>query len=442
MSQQSAYALSAPVSRAWLYIFAGFAASLASIGLARFAYAPLVPALIQAHWFSSSSVVFLSAANLTGYLIGALVGQPLARRFSNTPVLRAMMVLVTLAFLACGYPLSLSWFFTWRLLSGIAGGAIMVLVAATVLPHVALARRGVAGGAIFLGVGVGIAGSGTVVPWLLARGLQTTWSGLAAISAVLTLLTWYAWPEAQARVRTVRAGLRVPVGATGAPALSEVGGAIDTALGKQVDNAARPSPDHRAGLFLLFGQYGLMAVALVPAMVFLVDFVERGLGAGSAAGAHFWVLYGIGAIMGPPLYGWLGDALGPRPALRAVLTVQAVAMAVLSLANGHAALAVATVVIGTFPPGIVPLALARVHSLIPHDALAQNRAWSRATVSFATFQALAGYAYSAVFSASGGHHRTMFAIATVALIGAVLGELGIVEAAIGRVMSSRPQRVA
>jgi len=446
MSRQSTYALHAPVSRAWLYIFAGFAASLASIGLARFAYAPLVPALIQAHWFSSSSVVFLSAANLTGYLIGALVGQPLARRFSNTPVLRAMMVLVTLAFLACGYPLSLSWFFTWRLLSGIAGGAIMVLVAATVLPHVALARRGVAGGAIFLGVGVGIAGSGTVVPWLLGMGLQITWTGLAAISAALTLLTWYAWPQAQARVSAVQTSPRTPGGAAGewpgAPALSRMGDAADTAQGAQLGNATRPSPDHRAGLFLLFGQYGLMAVALVPAMVFLVDFIERGLGAGSAAGAHFWVLYGLGAMMGPPLYGWLGDSLGPRPALRAVLAVQAVAMGVLSLANGHAALALATVIIGTFPPGIVPLALARIHRLIPHDALAQNLAWSRATVSFATFQALAGYAYSAVFSASGGHHRTMFLIATLALVGAVLAELGVVETAIGRVISSRLQRVA
>ena len=445
MSRQSTYALPAPVSRAWLYIFAGFAASLASIGLARFAYAPLVPALIQAHWFSSSSVVFLSAANLTGYLIGALIGQPLARRFSNPPVLRAMMVLVTLAFLACGYPLSLSWFFTWRLLSGIAGGAIMVLVAATVLPHVALARRGLAGGAIFLGVGVGIAGSGTVVPWLLAMGLQTTWSGLAAISAALTLLTWYAWPQAQAR-GAVQISPRTPGVATGELRGASMGRTAGRAVGNVTDSrtgsVVRQSPDHRAGLFLLFGQYGLMAVALVPAMVFLVDFVERGLGAGSAAGAHFWVLYGLGAMMGPPLYGWLGDSLGPRPALRAVLAVQAVAMSVLSLASGHAALAVATVVIGTFPPGIVPLALARVHSLIPHDALAQNRAWSRATVSFATFQALAGYAYSAVFSASGGHHRTMFVIATVALVGAVLGELGVVETAIGRVMSSRLQRAA
>jgi MFS family permease len=119
-----------------LPIFAGLCASLVGIGLARFAYTPLIPSLIQAQWFSANDVVYLGAANLVGYLIGALLGRPLARQLGNKNALRLMMLLVTAAFFACAFPLSVSWFFGWRLLSGIAGGAIMVLVAATVLPHV------------------------------------------------------------------------------------------------------------------------------------------------------------------------------------------------------------------------------------------------------------------------------------------------------------------
>lgn len=451
MSRPSPPALQPTAGAAWRYVLAGFAASLASIGLARFAYAPLVPALIQAHWFSSSSVVFLSAANLTGYLVGALIGQPLARRFSNTQVLRAMMALVTLAFLACAYRQALGWFFGWRLMSGIAGGAIMVLAAATVLPHVPRERRGLAGGAIFLGIGVGIAGSGTVVPWLLGFGLQAAWLGLAAISAVLTLLTWSAWPAHGATVlvspaapspsalASVSAGAGTSgvgtsgVGTTGAG----TSGAGTSGRGTSRDSSAPASAptdasDPRAGVVLLFGQYGLMAVALVAPMVFLVDFVQRGLAGDPHAGAYYWILYGVGAMMGPPLYGWLGDRLGPRSALRLVLAMQAVAMAALTLAHGGALLAAAAFMVGTFPPGIVPLALARIHDLIPHDPLAQNRAWSRATVSFATFQAVAGYAYSAVFSATGGQHRVLFAVGAVALVVALLAELRPIERALGR----------
>jgi MFS family permease len=91
-----------------------------------------------------------------------------------------MMALVTVAFFACALPLSFAWFFLWRFADGVAGGALMVLAAPTVLPHVPAARRGLAGGVIFTGVGLGIAASGTGVPRLLRAGLVETWCGLGA----------------------------------------------------------------------------------------------------------------------------------------------------------------------------------------------------------------------------------------------------------------------
>jgi hypothetical protein len=46
-------------------------------------------------------------------------------------------------------------------------------------------------------------------------------------------------------------------------------------------------------------------------------------------------------------------------------------------------------------------------------------------VSFATFQAISGFAYSALFNASGGHHALMFVIAAGAIVVALLLELGV-----------------
>ncbi|WP_166225433.1 YbfB/YjiJ family MFS transporter [Pseudomonas atagonensis] len=373
----------------WLPIFAGLCASLVSIGLARFAYTPLIPALIQAQWFSTHDVVYLGAANLVGYLIGALLGRPLARQFGNKIALRLMMLAVTAAFFACAYPLSLSWFFGWRLLSGIAGGAIMVLVAATVLPHVPASRRGLASGAIFLGIGLGIAGSGTIVPPLLSLGLQATWLGLGALSLLLTALSWFGWPED-----------------------------LPQALASHEVSTRQSTPP---GVYLLFTQYAFMAAGLVPAMVFLVDYVARGLGAGAHVGALVWVMYGLGAIVGPVSYGFLADRLGARSSIRLVLVVQAITLGLLAVSHSFLALAMLAVILGSFPPGIVPLALARVHELVP-DHHRQQIAWSRATVSFATFQALAGFAYSALFNATGGHHALLFVIAAGAILLALLLE--------------------
>ena len=61
--------------RTWRYAVAGLSASLVGLGLARFSYTPLIPALIAAKWFSASDVVYLGAANLAGYLAGALAAR-------------------------------------------------------------------------------------------------------------------------------------------------------------------------------------------------------------------------------------------------------------------------------------------------------------------------------------------------------------------------------
>ncbi|WP_191487960.1 YbfB/YjiJ family MFS transporter [Pseudomonas sp. FEN] len=374
----------------WLPILAGLCASLVGIGLARFAYTPLIPSLIQAQWFSASDVVYLGAANLVGYLIGALAGRPLAQRLTNKSTLRLMMLAVTLSLFACGFPLSVSWFFGWRLLSGVAGGAIMVLVAATVLPHVPASRKGLASGAIFLGIGLGIAGSGTIVPPLLSLGLRDTWFGLGALALILTAASWFGWPAAASH---------------------------ETAPARDNSSPAPTNP----GVYLLFGQYAFMAAGLVPAMVFLVDYVARGLGAGPHRGALIWIMYGLGSIIGPVTYGFLADKLGARLGIRLVLVVQAIALGLIPVSSSFLALAVLAVVLGSFPPGIVPLALARVHELVPEHHQ-QQIAWSRATVSFATFQAVAGFAYSALFNASGGNHVLLFIFACAAIVFALLLE--------------------
>lgn len=371
----------------WRHIFAGLSASLIGIGLARFAYTPLIPSLIQAHWFSASDVVYLGAANLAGYLIGALIGRPLGSRVSNVHTLRGMKVLITLAFLACAFPVSVGWFFAWRLLSGVAGGVIMVLVAATVLPHVPGDRKGLASGAVFLGLGLGIAASGTIVPLLLELGLRAAWIGLAVVSAVLTAASWTGWPTKDAP--------------TAKPAEVNASGAAAVTSG--VETTA------------LYVEYALMAIGLVPTMVFLVDFIARGLGAGAHLGSLFWILYGVGAIFGPPVYGVFADRLGSRSALRVLVLVQAIAVAGLAVSSSHVVIGLLTVVIGTFPPGIVPLMLARVHETAPGNAARQNVIWSRVTTAFAAFQALAGYSYSAIFNGSGGNHRLLFVIGAAAL---------------------------
>ena len=174
----------------WRAISAALCANLVGVGLASFAYTPLIPALIAAHWYSASSTVYLGAANLAGYLAGALLATRMTERLGAVPTLRLMMAVATAAFFACAFPLSFWWYFVWRIGSGVAGGVLMALAAPLVLPQFPPSRRGLASGAIFTGVGLGIAASGTLVPVLMRAGLAQTWFGLGLLASMLTIASW------------------------------------------------------------------------------------------------------------------------------------------------------------------------------------------------------------------------------------------------------------
>src|SRR5918994_1308202 len=111
---------------AWRATAAGLCATLVGIGLARFAYTPLIPALIAAGWFAPAAAAYLGAANLAGYLAGALLARRMAQHATARFVLRANMLLATAAFFACAAPLPFWWFFIWRFAAGVAGGALIV----------------------------------------------------------------------------------------------------------------------------------------------------------------------------------------------------------------------------------------------------------------------------------------------------------------------------
>lgn len=389
-----------PHARAWRATLAGLCATLVGIGLARFAYTPLLPALITEGWFPASQAAYLGAANLAGYLGGALCARPLARRADAPRVLRGMMALVTVAFFACALPLSFAWFFLWRFAAGVAGGALMVLAAPTVLPHVPAARRGLAGGVIFTGVGLGIAASGTGVPRLLRAGLVETWCGLGALSLLLTALAWGGWPAA------TPAAIVAP-----APAPRRAPGGL--------------------ALRALYAEYALNATGLVPHMIFLVDFVARGLGQGIEAGARYWVLFGVGAVAGPVLAGALADRVGFGPALRLAFVAQAAAVALPGVTAATPWLVLSSLVVGAAVPGIVPLVLGRVHELLPDDPEAQRAAWSVTTMAFALGQAAGAYGFSFLF-AGGGTYAPLFALAAGALT------LALVLDAAARLAAPRP----
>ncbi len=383
---------------------AALLAVFVGIGLSRFAYSPLIPVLIEENWFTPAQAGYLGAANLAGYLLGALVGQRVAVKWNAENVLRGSMLLATAAFFASACPLSFGWFFVWRLASGLAGGTLMVLATPTVLPHVPAENRGLAAGLVFSGVGFGIILSGALIPALVAAGPMLTWCVLGALSLAATACAWPWWPpEAQHAAKTID---------------PQIAGGDSQPFGK---------PE----LVTIYVIYGLVAVGLVPHMVFLVDFVARGLGRGLDTGGQYWVVFGLGALLGPVLAGGLADRIGFARALRWALALQTLCVGLLVFAESPFPLTVSSLFVGGAVSGTVPLVLGRTQEIVsnPRD---RKTAWSIATIVFAAGQAGAGYGYSYLFAATGGDYRTLFAIGAGALVVALTLSINAVAMALSR----------
>ena len=374
----------------------GLCASLIGIGLSRFAFTPLLPELIAEHWFPASSAAYLGAANLAGYLAGASLARPVTARVAPIFLLRVMMVTASGAFFACAVPLSFSWFFLWRFLSGLSGGVIMVLVAPTILPHVPPSRRGLVAGVLFVGVGVGIVASGTLVPAMLPWGLARTWQGLGSVALVLSIIAWNGWPE------------------DGAKAIPSPPG-----------DRRRKRKFRNPVLTALFFEYALDAAGIVTHVIFFVDFIARGLERGLRTGAEYWVLFGLAAVVGPLATGHLADRIGFRVALRLGFLLQFTAVGLLVVTATPVALAISGIIVGAFVPGIVPLVFGRMQELTAGEPQRQKTVWGVCATAFALGQAGAAYGLSYIFARTGGAYVPLFAAGAGALLLAFLIDMAV-----------------
>src|ERR1019366_10052387 len=103
----------APGVRRFGPILAGLCATLVGVGLQRFAYAPLLPAVVRAEWLAAGGAGTLAAANFTGYLTGAALAPTIGRALGLRRALRTAIVLAAGCFALCARPGGLVGLLPW-----------------------------------------------------------------------------------------------------------------------------------------------------------------------------------------------------------------------------------------------------------------------------------------------------------------------------------------
>lgn len=366
---------------------AGGIATLLGIGMARFAYTPLIPALVDAGWFSTHDAAYLGAINLLGYLLGAALAHRATLVFGARATLGACLAITVVSFYACalnlGGELGVYWYGFWRLACGVTGAMLVVVGAPAALSRVAPEQRARTGALVFTGIGLGVMASGTLVPWLADFGVAVTWLAMAVIATALALWSWWsAW-----------AGLTP----------------LATTKNAHHSHAALPMWP----IMLVIVAYGLDAIGFVPHTLFWVDYIARELGQGLTTGSLYWVLFGVGAACGPIVAGALASRIDFRPALAAGLALKTIAVALPLFWVHPIALGLSSFLVGMLVPGTVTLTSGSIAALATPER--QQQLWGWATLSFALAQAAAAYGMSGAYEVLGSY-RPLFAVAACALV--------------------------
>ncbi|HEY6821508.1 MAG TPA: YbfB/YjiJ family MFS transporter [Burkholderiales bacterium] len=175
---------------AWAVALCGLAALAVAMGIGRFAFTPILPMMQEDRGISVSEGGWLASANYLGYLLGALAAAHPKLRAHQA--IRAGLALISIATLAMAFE---THFLGWMLLRFVPGfGSAWVLVYVSVwgLERLAQAGRPGLGGAVFAGVGAGIAGAGVVclVFSKAHAGSASAWLALGLSAALVSVLLW------------------------------------------------------------------------------------------------------------------------------------------------------------------------------------------------------------------------------------------------------------
>lgn len=162
-----------------------------ALGLARFAYGLLVPAMREDLGWSLAEAGAMSTANGLGYLLGALVAAVVVRRLGTAAAFRWGMVLTAVALAATAISDDYLALLTARAVAG-AAGAVVFITGGVIASRIA--TRVSSGAPItvyFAGTGLGIVFSGATIP-ALEDHWHIAWIGLSVAAGLATVVSWTA----------------------------------------------------------------------------------------------------------------------------------------------------------------------------------------------------------------------------------------------------------
>ncbi len=298
------------------YILTLSLAPTVGLGIARFAYALVLPDMRDSLHWSYSAAGFMNTINAAGYLAGALMASRLIRRFGWSAAVRGGTLTCLASLALCALTGNFVVLSLARLLAGlgaaasfVAGGALAARIGQSHPKRASLLLS-----LFYAGPGLGILASGLIAPYVLkACGAGSWW------------IVWWA-------MTALAIAMTIPL------LLTRIDGNADITGSRRTTFSIRPVAIYLAGYFLFGAGY-------IAYMTFMIAYI-RATGGGATAQTVFWSLIGLSAFAAP--WVWRGvlalDRGGQVTAL--ILSVNALGAALPIFGHSTALFATSAIVFG------------------------------------------------------------------------------------------------
>lgn len=390
---------------AWVVLTVGTLITFGALGLARFGYSLLLPAMQTGLGLSNTGAGGLATANLTGYLALSLIGGALAARFGPRLVASLGLACAGVGMFFTGLANTLGVAMLFRAITGLGSGAsnvpIMGLMSAWFSPR----KRGLASGIAVAGSSLGLIIAGPLVPRVLEAfpedGWRLSWylfGGMALLLALLGAVTLRDDPS--------EVGLS-PFGES-RTGFSQAGGANKALQWGQVYGSF--AVWHLGAVYAAFG------FSYIIYMTFFVRYLVGELGYTRTAAGDLFMLMGWFSLACGLIWGGLSDRIGRRAALIIVYLIHALAYSLFVLWPATPGVTLSAVLFG-LSAWSIPAIMAAVCGDVVGSRLAPA-ALGFVTLFFGIGQALGPSAAGALADARGSFKEALLLAAGTSLLGA------------------------
>lgn len=317
-------------------LLGGMLGMIVAMGIGRFVYTPILPLMQRDLGISNSLAGWLATLNYLGYLGGAVLCSFSPQLLRNRIIIGGALLTSIASTFFMGLTLSVFWWGAMRLTGGVASAILFIVISAEVAE--ALTRRGFGHwlGALYGGIGCGIAISGLIVPQLDKVGdWSISWLGTGGLALLLAVL--------------------------------------GICLGRQREYAAplatnrSPSKSRLRSLWLLASAYFFQGLGYITTATFLVAIIATTPGL-EAFAPYSWVAVGLAAIPSTTIWPLLARRIGNKTALLIAYGIQTVGILVSINADSIFEVLISAIAFGGTMLGIVAMTLAEGNRRLPADS--------------------------------------------------------------------------